>query len=197
MNNKQLITQSDNAAAFTERNAVAIQEVNRIMHTMTVPKELKGKPEEIHSLVNIAMNLNVPVEATLANCHVIHGRVGFDAKFLIAIANRSGKLDRPLQFYMDEGRNQWCYAIGYIGGHEYRGPAVTMQMATAEKWNAKWKTIPELMLQYRAAAFFIRTVMPEVLMGAEFADELTDVYDTNKNPNPGDFNEAFIEGETI
>lgn len=193
----QITIQTDNATAFTERQAVAIQEVNRIMRTMAVPRELQGKPEEIHSLVNIAMNLNVPVEATIANCHVIHGRVGFDAKFLIAVANRSAKLDRPLHFVMDNERTQWCYALGYIGGHEYRGPAVTIQMATQEKWNAKWKTIPELMLQYRAAAFFIRTIIPEVLMGAEFADELSDIHQTRRQPDPNDFTQEYIDGEEI
>jgi len=182
-------------AIFAQKNEVAIQEVNRIMHTMAVPRELQGKPQEVHSLVNIAMNLNVPVETALSNCHVIHGKVGFDAKFLIAVANRSGKLDRPLQYVMDESRTQWCFAVGYIGGHEYRGPTVTAQMAVQERWNAKWKTIPELMLQYRASAFFIRTVMPEVLMGAEFSDELADIKKTQ--PDPNDFQETYIEGEEI
>lgn len=180
-------------AEFTAQNEIAIREVNRIINTMAVPKELRGKPEEIHSLVNIAMNLGVPVEAALTNCHVIHGRVGFDAKFLIAIANRSGKLDQPLFFVMDETRQDWCYAVGFINGIEYRGPTITIQMARAEGWKAKWSTLPELMLQYRSAAFFIKTVMPEILMGADFSDELQDAARTN--PAPNDFKEEPIDAE--
>lgn len=153
----------------------AIREVNRIITTMAVPKELNGRPQDIHSIVNIAMKMGIPTEMALSSVHVIHGKVAFDAKFLIAVANRSGHLDRPLYHVYDETRTQWCYAVGVINGMEYRGPTVTTQMAKEERWGGKWKTIPELMLAYRSSAFFIRTIIPDVLMGAEFSDELKDI----------------------
>jgi hypothetical protein len=52
-------------------------------------------------------------------------------------------------------------------------------MAIDEGWvnkdGSKWKTMPDLMLRYRAAAFFARTECPEVLMGFHTADEIEDV----------------------
>jgi len=169
---------------------IAIMETNRIMHTMAVPKELRGKPEEIHSIVNIAATLGIPTETLINGVHVIHGRVGFSATTLIAIANRSGKLDRPLQYVTDETGTEWCYAVGYIQGIEYRSPVITTQMARAEGWKGKWQNMPGLMLRYRAAAFFIRTVIPEVLMGAQFEDEIRDI---NHDPQVQDFTEIYTE----
>jgi hypothetical protein len=53
-------------------------------------------------------------------------------------------------------------------------------MAKAEGWStkngSKWKTMPELMLRYRAAAFFGRLYAPDVLSGMHSADEVEDVH---------------------
>ena len=58
---------------------------------------------------------------------------------------------------------------------------VTIGMAKAEKWydknGSKWKTMSQLMLQYRAATFLIRTVAPELAMGLRTDDEVIDTID--------------------
>jgi hypothetical protein len=52
-------------------------------------------------------------------------------------------------------------------------------MAKAEGWltktGSKWITMPELMLKYRAAAFFGRLYAPEVLMGMQTSEEVIDI----------------------
>lgn len=62
---------------------------------------------------------------------------------------------------------------------ELHGPGVTISMAVAEGWytkaGSKWKTMPELMLRYRAAAFFGRLYAPDVLMGMHTEDEAEDM----------------------
>ena len=195
MNNQVVAQHEATAVTVMPDQEAAIIETNRIMQTMAVPAELRGRPEEIHSIVNIAANLGIPAATLMGGVHVIHGRVGFSATTLIAIANRSGKLDQPLQYVTDETGSEWCYAVGFINGVEHRGPMVTVQQARAEGWKGKWKNLPGLMLRYRSAAFFIRTVIPEVLMGAQFEDELTD---SRSQPIPAaDFTEASyheIEG---
>ena len=54
-----------------------------------------------------------------------------------------------------------------------------MEMAKQEGWidktGSKWKTMPELMLKYRAAAFFGRLYCPEIMMGLYSADETIDI----------------------
>lgn len=54
---------------------------------------------------------------------------------------------------------------------------IGMKEAKAENWtkNPKYKTLPELMLRYRAATLLIRTHAPEVLNGMHMVEELKDV----------------------
>ena len=51
-----------------------------------------------------------------------------------------------------------------------------MAMAKAEGWlaNSKWRTMPEQMLAYRAAAFFARVHCPDLLMGVQVEGEPED-----------------------
>lgn len=57
---------------------------------------------------------------------------------------------------------------------------VTMEMAVNEGWygknGSKWRSMPDLMLRYRSAAFFGRIYAPELLMGLPTAEELQDVF---------------------
>jgi hypothetical protein len=54
-----------------------------------------------------------------------------------------------------------------------------MEMANAEGWvskaGSKWKTMPELMMRYRAAAFFGRLYAPEITMGMHSVEEVVDI----------------------
>lgn len=66
-------------------------------------------------------------------------------------------------------------------GEVIEGVTITIGMAKAEGWygkaGSKWKTMPELMLRYRAAAFLIRTVAPELTLGFQTTEEVRDVID--------------------
>ena len=80
-------------------------------------------------------------------------------------------------------RDRTCRAWAIEKGTSERleGPEVSIEMAIAEGWltkkGSKWQTMPELMLRYRAAAFFGRLYAPELLMGLPSADEAHDVID--------------------
>jgi len=58
-------------------------------------------------------------------------------------------------------------------------------MAKAEGWvdksGSKWKTMPELMMRYRAAAFFGRLYAPEITMGMHSVEEIVDIQ--HEEPN--------------
>ena len=66
------------------------------------------------------------------------------------------------------------------------GPTISIEMAVKEGWytkkGSKWKTMPELMLKYRAAAFFGRTdeKVNAVLFGLHTVDEITDMVDVTE-----------------
>jgi hypothetical protein len=63
-------------------------------------------------------------------------------------------------------------------GRRVEGPVIDMDMANAEGWTSKngskWKTMPEVMLRYRAASFFSRMNCPEISMGIYTSDEIID-----------------------
>lgn len=56
---------------------------------------------------------------------------------------------------------------------------MTIEMAVREGWftksGSKWQTMPEVMLRYRAAAFFGKLYAPELLMGLRTAEEEQDL----------------------
>lgn len=70
-------------------------------------------------------------------------------------------------------------AIEKATGEVLEGPEVSIAMAVAEGWmtksGSKWLTMPDLMLRYRAAAFFGRLYAPDLLMGMQTQDEIHDV----------------------
>ena len=87
-----------------------------------------------------------------------------------------------------------CYveAVRIENGEAVRGVEVTIAMAKAEDWvnktGSKWKTMPELMLAYRASAFSQEHI-PNALMGVSVEGEVEDIQKTAlpeaENPFPG------------
>ena len=79
-------------------------------------------------------------------------------------------------------KNARCvaWAIEKATGDRLESAPVTMEMAVAEGWfsknGSKWKSMPDLMMRYRSAAFFGRIYAPELLMGLPAAEELHDVF---------------------
>jgi hypothetical protein len=72
-------------------------------------------------------------------------------------------------------------------GDILESPPVTIELAVQEGWytrnGSKWPTMPQVMLQYRAAAFFGRSYNPELLMGLPSADEIHDIIDVQQQPD--------------
>jgi hypothetical protein len=79
-------------------------------------------------------------------------------------------------------RDRMCYAWATDrSGERLEGPPVTLRMAVEEGWysknGSKWKTMPDLMLRYRAASFFGKLYAPDILMGMQTAEEIHDIID--------------------
>ena len=130
--------------------------------------------------LNMAKRTGSDPMMIMQNLYMVHGRPGWSSQFIIAALNSSGRF-KPLQFVMDgAGATRSCFIkTTDKDGNELIGPTVTMAMAKAEGWldkkGSKWQTMPELMLRYRAAAFFGRLYAPDVLMGMQTAEELQDI----------------------
>ena len=74
-------------------------------------------------------------------------------------------------------RNLVCvaHAKSLDTGEVVESAPVSMELAVKEGWygknGSKWQTMPEVMLRYRAAAFFGRVYAPDLLMGFQSQEE--------------------------
>ena len=149
--------------------------------TSLVPDEFRGKPENCMIALQIAARMGADPFAVIQNIHVIHGKPCFSAAFAIALANTSGKLEGPITFETrGVDKSMTCVAIARLKGGVELKEEFSMAMADAEGYTSrkgnKYKTLPKLMLRYRAAMFLIRLHCPEILMGmTHSSEELQDI----------------------
>ena len=145
-----------------------------------VPDAFKGKIANCTIALEMAHRMGANPMAVMQNLYIVHGRPGWSAQFIIACLNQCGKFS-PLRFEITgEGDKRVCvaWAKELESGERLEGPPVSIQLAKDEGWlgksGSKWKTMPDLMLRYRAATFFGRLYAPDLLMGTQTAEELKD-----------------------
>ena len=115
----------------------------------------------------------------LQNIHIVKGKAGFSAQFMIARANASGVFSGRINWRMTGAGDTLCaeaFATLAETGEEVSFP-VDMAMAKAEGWtsNPKYKSVPHLMLRYRSATFLVRLYAPDVMFGYQTAEEVQDM----------------------
>jgi hypothetical protein len=147
-----------------------------------MPQAYRGNIPNCLIALEIANRMGASPLLVAQNLYIVHGNPGWSSKFLIATFNQCGRFS-AMRYELkrdDTGRAQACraWALERATGDRLEGAWVTLEMAQAEGWagknGSKWKTMPELMLQYRAAAFFVRTYAPELSMGLQTAEEVVD-----------------------
>lgn len=135
--------------------------------------------------LDMALRMGANPLMVMQNLYVVHGRPAWSAQFLIATLNKSGKFSAlRYVFQGTEGKDDWgCRACAteLATGEKLQGPLITIGLAKKEGWygkpGSKWQSMPELMLQYRAAAWFVRAYAPEIAMGLKTAEEMQDTID--------------------
>jgi hypothetical protein len=119
----------------------------------------------------------------MQNLYVVQGKPSWSGQAATAMIKNSPEFRNVKHVYTGEkGKDIWgCYvqAERTSNGEIVNGPEVTIAMAKAEGWygksGSKWQTMPELMLSYRASAFFARVHSPDLLMGLQTREEVEDV----------------------
>lgn len=147
------------------------------------PKAYKGNVANCVLVINLARRLDIDAAIVMQNTAIIYGKPAFEAKFVIALINRSQIFTRlHYVFCGTPGQDDWgCRVVTYekATGEKIEGPVVTIGMAKADGWYAKdgskWRSIPQQMLIYRAATFFGRAYCPEVTLGLHTQDEIDDM----------------------
>lgn len=154
-----------------------------------VPDHFKRRPADCFIICQMAMRLGIDPFMLLQKTYIISGRPGMEAQIAIALVNSSGLYKSSIRYDLSgQGEERGCVAwVIDRDGNRLDGPRVSMATAKAEGWTnrngSKWKTIPELMLCYRAALWFSRLHCPERLMGMLTSDELQEIEGTDQ-PQP-------------
>ena len=178
------ITAFSNAASFESAQRMALA----LVSSNIVPEQYRGKDNIGNAIVALEMAQRIGASplAVMQNLNIIHGRPSWSSTFIIAALNSCGRF-APVRFEVTgEGDDRSCIAwTTDKTGERLEGPPASIAMAKAEGWFAKngskWKTMPELMLRYRAAAFFGRLYAPDVLNGMHATEEIEDIGDRPRN----------------
>ena len=171
-----------------------------LSQTSIIPQSYQGKPQDCFVAIEMANRMGVSPMVVMQNMYVVKGKPSWAGQACTMLINSCGKFKDVKHIYTGEkGKpNRGCYvtATRISDGSQVDGVEVTMQMAQSEGWtsNSKWRNMPELMLAYRACAFFARVYCPEAMMGVQTAEE---VYDADSTPiNAATSLTAALKGET-
>lgn len=167
------------AATFGE----AWQMAQALAKADIAPQTYRNKPENCVIVLDIANRMGISPLAVMQYSQVVQGQFTWKGMACKAMIDGCGKYRNSR--YEEKGKQgspDWGFRLvaeRVSTGETVCGPWVTWKMATDEGWatkgGSKWKTMPELMFRYRAAAFFMRTECAAIGMGFQTADEVGDV----------------------
>ena len=146
-----------------------------------IPKDYQGSPSNCLIALEMANRIGTSPMMVMQNLYIVNGRPAWSSQFIVAMINSSKRYKTELQYDLKgSGDTLECtaYAINQAD-MKVTGPTITMQMAKDEGWygknGSKWKTMPEVMIRYRAASFFGRLHCPDLIMGIYATDEVIDM----------------------
>lgn len=154
-----------------------------------VPKEYQGNLPNCVIALNMATRIGADPLMVMQNLYVVHGRPGWSSQFLIATFNQNGRFSAlRYEFFGDPKDDSWgcrAWSVEKETGQKLTGADITIGLSKKEQWyskqGSKWQTMPQQMLMYRAASWFIRAYAPEIAMGLRTVEEAYDI-------GPGEFN---------
>jgi len=157
-----------------------------------VPVQYKGKMANTLIALEMSHRLGDSPFVVMQNLDIIQGKPSWKSTYIIAKINSCGRF-APLRFkYTGEGDDRTCVAwTKDFNGDIIEGTPVSIKMAKVEGWygkqGSKWPAMPDQMLSYRAASFFGRLYVPELLAGMQTAEEVIDITheEVKDNAAPG------------
>jgi hypothetical protein len=148
-----------------------------------VPKAYRNNVSNCMIAIEISQRIGASELMVMQHLNIINGMPSWSSTFLIASINSSIRFETlKFRFIGEKGTDTWgciAHTKDRYSGEILEGAEVTIAMSKKEGWygknGSKWQSIPQLMLQYRSAAFFSRVYCPEITMGMQTADEIIDV----------------------
>jgi len=167
---------------FAQRQAKSLCESN------LVPTSYQGQKGLPNCLVALEMSkrMNLSPLTVMQNLNIIHGRPTWSAQFISSQIMGCGRFENFDYLVKGEGETLevQCVAKRIADQKLVKGTAVSMKMARLEGWtkNPKYTSMPELMLRNRAATFFGRQYIPDLLLGVQTSEEVVDIQPLDVTP---------------
>jgi len=158
-----------------------------LAQTTIVPEQYKGKVGDCLVAIDIANRMGLSPMVVMQNSQLVKGNFSWKGSACKAMIDSCGRYKKTVyQEVGDRNTDSWGFYLEATDNDDniIKGVVVTIGMAKAEGWyqrNEKWKTMPELMLKYRASAFFMRTECASVSMGFLTSEENEDIDIQKKN----------------
>lgn len=192
MSDNLTIQQQNIVPGFSSRDSFNLLWSMSAMFAQTtlVPKHFRGNQGNCAIAINMANRMGADPLMVMQNMYIVYGNPAWSSKFLIATFNQCGKYS-SIKYKMVGTKGQddygcYAYATELSTGEVIEGPTITIGIAKAEGWyqkdGSKWVTMPEQMLRYRAASWFIRTTAPELSMGLQTVEEIQDIGERDVTP---------------
>lgn len=165
--------------AFSEAHDMA----RALCWSTLVPKAYQGENNIPNCLIamEMAARTGTSILAVMQSLDVIHGTPTWRAQFIIGLLNSCGRFE-PLQFRQTgkgDRKGVIATAVSRQTGETLESIRVTVDMAKHDGWwdrkGSKWPHMTDLMLRYRAAAFFGRLHAADLLLGMSTTEEMIDV----------------------
>lgn len=180
-----------NGDAFNTAQRMAIM----LSKSSIVPAAYQNNVGNTMIALDMANRLHTGPLMIMQNLYIVHGNPAWSSQYIIAMINNSKRYKTELQFEMNgSGDSLSCraFALTY-DDRKVEGPLITMELAKKEGWigknGSKWKTMPEVMIRYRAASFFGRLNCPDLIMGMYSADEVRE----GAFQEPKDITESVVQ----
>lgn len=161
----------------------SLQMAQQLSKSNLLPQAYQSNPSSCLIAIDIANRLNISPMFVMQNSQIVKGNFTWKGSACKAMIDACGKYQSTR--YVEVGEKGidtygiYLEAID-LDGNIVKGVTVTIGMAKAEGWyqkdGSKWRSLSDLMLRYRAAAFFFRTECASIAMGFLTKEEIEDIY---------------------
>jgi hypothetical protein len=154
-----------------------LQRVAKMMAASSlVPEYLRGKEADCALIAAQAFRWRMDPFAAAAHSFALRGKLGYEGKLVAALVNSHPKIQGNLDYEYAGTRGTPERTVRVIGRLKGEAKDRTVE-GSAKEWatdNEQWKKGQDQMLSYRGAREWARRHMPEVLLGIQSDDEITE-----------------------
>lgn len=166
-----------------------MQQCEMIAKSDLVPKDYRGKPNNVFVAMWKAHDLNIPPMQALENIAVINGRASIWGDLVITLIRRHPEFESIEEEIVNadlldsERATPDIYAVTAVCKLKRRGQPIVVRSFSvrdakrAGLWQKQgpWSQYPKRMLAMRARSFAIRDCFSDALMGLSMAEEMQDI----------------------